>query len=151
VADVVPLLYENRCFVEMGLMLIRAMKHKGLTMLLKSAGVNDFENITSETIAFTIAPMLNAAGRLDTANVALKVLISEDEKELEDSVNTLNRLNLERQSICDDTFREALEMVQNDPNQGNHSIVLFNSTWHIGIIGIVASKLVEYFNKPCSL
>ena len=151
VADVVPLLYENRCFVEMGLMLIRAMKHKGLTMLLKSAGVNDFENITSETIAFTIAPRLNAAGRLDTANVALKVLISEDEKELEDSVNTLNRLNLERQSICDDTFREALEMVQNDPNQGNHSIVLFNSTWHIGIIGIVASKLVEYFNKPVFL
>lgn len=151
VADVVPLLYENRCFVTMGLMLIKAMKHKGLTTLLKSAGLTDFDGVTSETIAFTIAPRLNAAGRLDTANIALKVLISDDEKELEEGVNILNSLNQERQALCDDTFKEALEMVQNEPDQGKHSIVLFNPNWHIGIIGIVASKLVEYFNKPVFL
>lgn len=148
IADIVPLLGENRCFVQMGLLLIQKGKHLGIDKLLKGASVENIEAITSETIAFSVAPRLNAAGRLDTADKALKLLIGEDSKELDECVEFLNLLNTERQNLCDETYREAVLSIEKKPDDHKDSIVLFNEEWHIGIIGIVASKLIEKYNKP---
>ena len=151
VADIVPLIGENRCFVQMGLLLLRKEKNLGLTKLLKSAGIDDLEKVNSETIAFSIAPRLNAAGRLTNAYNAIKLLVSDDSKIIDECVEELNQLNSERQDLCEITYQEAVSMVEKEQNIHTHSITLYKSDWHIGIIGIVASKLIEKYNKPVFL
>ena len=150
VADVVPLLGENRYFVAKGLELISSGKHYGLQRLLESAGYNLSNGITSENIAFGIAPRINASGRLDTVDAALKVLISENPQEIEMSVQTLNELNKVRQTLCEEIFQQADKKVQQEGIE-NPAIILYDEGWHIGIIGIVASKLVEKYYKPVFL
>ena len=150
VADVVPLLGENRYFVTKGLELISSGKHYGLKRLLESAGYDITNGITSENIAFGIAPRINVSGRLDTVESALKVLISDNPQEIEMAVTTLNELNKVRQTLCSEVFEQADKMVQKEGNR-NSAIVLYNEAWHIGIIGIVASKLVEKYYKPVFL
>ncbi len=150
VADVVPLLGENRYFVTKGLELISRGKHNGLKRLLESAGYDITKGVTSENIAFGIAPRINASGRLDTVDAALKVLISENPQEVEMAVTTLNELNKVRQTLCAEVFEQADKMIQKEGNK-NSAIVLFSEAWHIGIIGIVASKLVEKYYKPVFL
>ena len=148
VADVVPLIGENRYFVTKGLELISNGKHYGLTRLLESAGYKG--QITAEHVGFGIAPRINASGRLDTVDSALKVLISDNKQEIEMAIQNLNELNKVRQELCQNTFLEADEMVKKEGNK-NSAIVLFNKDWHIGIIGIVASMLVEKYYKPTFL
>lgn len=145
-----PLLGENRYFVTKGLELISRGKHNGLKRLLESAGYDITKGVTSENIAFGIAPRINASGRLDTVDAALKVLISENPQEVEMAVTTLNELNKVRQTLCAEVFEQADKMVQKEGNK-NSAIVLFSEAWHIGIIGIVASKLVEKYYKPVFL
>ena len=151
IADVVPLIGENRCFVEMGLILIRNSRHKGLDKLLKSAGVTKLETVNTETIAFSVAPRINAAGRLDTAEKAFNLLVADDETEIDAAVEALNSLNSERQLLCDETYNQATAMIERNPDLYEKSIILFNETWHIGVIGIVASKLIEKYNVPVFL
>lgn len=146
VADLVPLIGENRYYVTRGLDLISNGKHYGLSRLLESAGYKG--QITSEHIAFGIAPRINASGRLDTVDEALKVLISENKQEIEMAVQSLNEFNKIRQELCQEIFAQADEMAKNDRNS---AIVLFNKDWHVGIIGIVASMLVEKYYKPTFL
>ena len=148
VADVVPLIGENRYLVAKGLELISNNKHYGLSRLLESAGYKG--QITSEQIAFGIAPRINASGRLDTVEAALKVLISDNKQEIEMAIQSLNEFNRVRQELCQNIFVEADEMVKKEGNK-NSAIVLFNKEWHIGIIGIVASMLVEKYYKPAFL
>lgn len=148
VADLVPLIGENRYLVTKGLELISAGKHYGITRLLESAGYKG--QITSEQIAFGIAPRINASGRLDTVDEALKVLISDNKQEIEMAIQSLNEFNKIRQELCQNIFAEADEMVKKEGNR-NPAIVLFNKEWHIGIIGIVASMLVEKYYKPTFL
>ena len=148
VADLVPLIGENRYYVTKGLELISNGKHYGLSRLLESAGYKG--QITSEQIAFGIAPRINASGRLDTVDAALKVLISDNKQEIEMAVQSLNEFNKVRQELCQNIFAEADEMVKKEGNR-NPAIVLFNKEWHIGIIGIVASMLVEKYYKPTFL
>jgi single-stranded-DNA-specific exonuclease len=150
VADVVPLLGENRYLVTKGLDLISKGKHEGLTKLLASAGSDIAKGITSENIAFGIAPRINASGRLDTVDAALKVLISDNPQEVTMAVTTLNELNRIRQTLCQEIFEQADKMVQKEGNK-NPAIILCSDEWHIGIIGIVASKLVEKYYKPTFL
>ena len=100
VADIVPLIGENRYFVIKGLELISKEQHLGLTRLLKSAGYNPEAGITSENIAFGIAPRINATGRLDNVDTALKVLLSDNITEIDIAVQTLNELNKIRQELC---------------------------------------------------
>lgn len=149
IADVVPILYENRSFVYAGLKLIESGIHYGLTKLLESGGYEIKNGVTSENIAFGVAPRINAAGRLDTVEPAVKLLISGNKSEIDMCVEELNNFNRIRQDICDNIFNEAVEMLQNEPPQD--AIVLYKQGWHIGIIGIVASKLVEKFYKPVFL
>ena len=148
VADLVPLIGENRYLVTKGLELISAGKHFGISQLLASAGYKG--QITSEQIAFGIAPRINASGRLDTVDSALKVLISDNKQEIQVAIQTLNEFNKIRQELCQNIFAEADEMVKKEGNR-NSAIVLFNKDWHIGIIGIVASMLVEKYYKPTFL
>lgn len=151
IGDVVELLGENRSIVSMGLELIKAGKHKGIQKLLKSAGIEDITSITSENIAFGIVPRLNAAGRLESPSTAINVLISDNDSEIDTSISTLNDLNTLRQQLCDETFLQAKSLYEKDVYSNKRSIVLFNEDWHIGVIGIVASKLMETYNKPVFL
>lgn len=151
IADIVPLLGENRCYVNMGLTLIQNGLHKGLEQLLKSAGIQDISSVTSETVAFTIAPRINAAGRLATADKAFNLLVSEDEDDIQQSITFLNDLNLQRQELCDEIFNEAVCLIEETPALYKNAVILFRQNWHIGIIGIVASKLIEKYNKPVFL
>ena len=147
VADIVPLIGENRYFVTKGLDLISNGKHYGLSRLLESAGYKG--KIKSQDVAFGIAPRINASGRLDTVDDALKVLISDNKQEIEVSVQSLNEFNKVRQELSSETLEQADEMYKKDRNLP--AIVLFNKDWHIGIIGIVASSLVEKYYKPTFL
>lgn len=150
VSDVVPLIGENRYFVAKGLQLISSGKHYGLKKLLESAGYVLDQGITSEQIAFGVAPRINASGRLDTVEDALKVLISDNKQEIEMSIISLNNFNKVRQELCETIFLEAEDMLKAEGNS-NNAIILFNPKWHIGIVGIVASKLVEKYYKPTFL
>lgn len=150
ISDVVPLIGENRYFVTKGLQLISDGKHYGLKKLLESAGYVLDQGITSEQIAFGVAPRINASGRLDTTEEALKVLISDNKQEIEMAIISLNNFNKVRQELCENIFLEAEEMLKSE-NKNDNAIILFNPKWHIGIIGIVASKLVEKYYKPTFL
>lgn len=151
IGDVVELIGENRSLVAMGLELIKNGKHFGIQNILKSAGIENPDMITAENIAFSVVPKINAAGRLESPYTALKVLISEDKDEINNAINNLNDLNKLRQELCDETFNTAKLMYENDLRNNRKSIVLFHEDWHIGIIGIVASKLLETYNKPVFL
>ncbi len=150
VADVVPLIGENRYFVLKGLELISQGKHYGLKRLLETAGYTLDNGITAEQIAFGVAPRINASGRLDTVDAALKLMISDNKQEIELAIITLENFNKVRQELTSQTYEEALEMLKTGGNYKN-SIILYNPKWHLGIIGIVASKLVETFYKPVFL
>ncbi len=149
IADVVPLLGENRSFVDAGLKLIAAGKNPGIRVLLEKGGCDVKNGVSAENIAFGVAPRINAAGRLDTVENAVKLLISQNLTEIDLCAEELNNLNRIRQDLCDNIFQEALSMLQNEPS--SDSIILYNPDWHIGIVGIVASKLVEKFYKPVFL
>ena len=150
VADVVPLVGENRYIVTKGLNLIAQGKHYGLKRLIEKASYDVTKGLTAETIAFGVAPRINASGRLDTVEEAVKVLISDNPQEIEMAINNLEEFNKVRQNLCQEIFAEADDMVQKEGNR-NPAIILFNSKWHVGIVGIVASKLVEKYYKPTFL
>jgi len=150
IADIVPLLGENRYFVTKGLDLISQGKHEGLKLLLESANYDITKGITSENIAFGVAPRINASGRLDNVDNAVKVLISDNESEIKVAIENLNQLNSVRQRLCDDTFEQAEQMYLKEGTK-EPAIILYNEDWHIGIIGIVASKFVEKYYKPTFL
>ena len=147
IADIVPLIGENRYFVLKGLDLIAKGKHYGLKRLLDVAGVNTENGLTSDQVGFTIAPRINASGRLDTVDAAIKLMTSENKQEIEMSIVTLENFNKIRQELCASTFEEADEMWKATGMRDN-AIVLFNKDWHVGVVGIVASKFVEKYYKP---
>ena len=147
IADLVPLIGENRYFVTKGLELIAQGKHYGLKRMLEAAGINANNGLTSEQIAFTIAPRINASGRLDTVDSAIKLMTSESKTEIEMAIVTLDNYNKTRQELCNTTFEEADEMWKATGMRDN-AIVLFNKDWRVGIVGIVASKFVEKYYKP---
>ncbi len=151
IGDVVELIGENRSLVEMGLELIRNGKNKGIQALLKEAGISEISALTSENVAFSVVPRLNAAGRLESPYTALELLTSSDDEVILKNVKTLNDLNALRQELCEETYKQAKSMYLSSLNTNRKSIVLFHDNWHIGIIGIVSSKLVEEFNKPTFL
>lgn len=149
IADIVPLIGENRYYVLKGLELISKGRHYGLKRVLENAGYNDIESgITADQIAFGVAPRINACGRLDSVEDAVKVLISDNKQEIELSVMALENFNKVRQELCNTIFEEADKMAE---KSRDNILVLFKKDWHVGIIGIVASKLVEKYGKPTFL
>jgi single-stranded-DNA-specific exonuclease len=151
VADVAPLVSENRRMTSLGLELLSSRKRVGIRALLDVAGF-DRSRVTPRDIGFMIAPRLNAAGRLGDAKICVELLMSEDFDEATKLARTLNQLNEDRRFYCESLMNEAVNMVEKNPNASNEKvIVLAGEGWHAGIIGIIASRLVERYGKPTIL
>ena len=145
IADVVPLKGENRKIAAQGLKKINEGTHKGIQELFKKLEIE--RKIKSHDIAFLLAPRINSAGRLSTPDKSFRLLVEENKFAIQNAISELEELNRQRQSYCESTYEQALSML-NNPSK---CIVLYNPTWIIGVIGIVASKLVEKFNLPVFL
>ncbi|MBP3038011.1 single-stranded-DNA-specific exonuclease RecJ [Bacillaceae bacterium Marseille-Q3522] len=149
VADLVSLQDENRLLVKKGLQKIRQTEHIGLKALCKQAGINDLSLVNEETIGFIVAPRLNAAGRLDSADPAVQLLVSEEPQEAEMIAEEIDELNKRRQEIVKKITEEAMEEVEKHfPPHDNAVLVIGKEGWNPGVIGIVASKLVEKYYRP---
>jgi len=148
IGDIVPLKNENRRIVHEGLEFIKKGENLGVNSLFKISGINDFEKINSYTIAFMVVPRLNAAGRLDSAEKSFKILTSDNLDEIDVLANELNELNKTRQLMCEEANERAYAIIQSNPKEYEHAIVVEDDEAHIGIIGLAASRLVETFNKP---
>jgi single-stranded-DNA-specific exonuclease len=144
IADVVPLQDENRGFVRQGLAQISRGSRCGIRALKQVAGV--VRDCLPETIAFKLAPRLNAAGRLDHALLGVQLLTTESPSEAQRLANRLEQLNRERQKIEADLMSEALEAVTDQ--QLPPALVLASRRWHVGVVGIAAARLVERFHRP---
>ncbi len=151
VADIVPLVEENRILVKEGLKILNQDKRLGIKVLREKAGWGKKE-LTEETVGFYLSPRLNSAGRIDTAQWGIKLLKTQDLEEAEAIGNELNRLNTERQAICSSIYQEALLLMDEQVDLENEKvIVLAGAGWHHGTIGIVASRLLEHFYRPVIL
>ena len=147
VADMVELKGENRIIVKEGLKQINTSTSYGLFHLIKSAGLGS-KKITTVDIAFRLAPRLNAAGRMEDASIALQLLLSRNEREAQQLAQKLNSLNSSRQRMEERILKEAMELAEREEGR---VIFLASSSWHRGVIGIVAHKLVEKFERPAFL
>ncbi|MDM5330887.1 single-stranded-DNA-specific exonuclease RecJ [Neobacillus sp. CF12] len=148
IADLVSLKDENRLIAKKGLEKLKVTTNKGLKAILKVAGV-DQQNINEETIGFTLAPRINAVGRLESADMAVELLLTGDPLEAQSLAQEMDELNKTRQSIVNSITLEAIEEVEkNYPIDTNSVLVIGKEGWNAGVIGIVASRLVEKFYRP---
>ena len=145
VADIVDLIDENRRIVKSGLASINKEPIPGLKALIAATGLDGSE-ITASKIAFILAPKINAAGRIGSAERGLKLLMETDYSKALEIAHELCALNEERRSIEEDILKEALDMAEAQSHR--KALVVAGSGWHSGVIGIVASRLVERFHKP---
>jgi single-stranded-DNA-specific exonuclease len=148
IADLVPLVDENRYLVKQGLKKLRSSNKMGIKALCKQAGIEQ-QSIDEETIGFTIGPRINAVGRLDSADPAVHLLLSEDISEAEMLAEEIDSYNKERQRIVSSIAEEAIQQVHDlYPIEENSVIVVGQEGWNAGVVGIVASRLVEAFYRP---
>jgi single-stranded-DNA-specific exonuclease len=152
IADVVPLVDENRALAAAGLRCLAATSRPGLQALMRNARV-DPAAVDSGAVGFRLAPRINAAGRLGRPDVALELVLTEDAAEARRHADTLEELNRDRQVVEDRIVREAIGAVESmsEPQRRRRGYVLWNEDWHEGVIGIVASRLVERFHRPVVL
>lgn len=151
VADVMSLTGENRILVKYGIEEINNTSNLGLKSLKEEAGVSG-KKITSTHIGYIIAPRLNAAGRIGDAAMVVKLLTTEEEGEAKEIALKLNELNKERQKIETEIFEEVINKIEAECDIKKSSIMVVpGRDWHQGVIGIVTSKVVEKYNKPCIL
>ena len=151
-ADVVPLVGENRVIAKVGLDLLSKGPHKvGLRALLDVAGLTG-KAIDSYHVGFMLAPRVNAAGRMSTPDLAARLLLASDESMADEARSLAQQLdaeNVRRQEEEAEILAAAKKVVQNDPEVGARSVlVVAGEGWHRGVIGIVASKLVDAFHRP---
>ena len=147
VADVVPLVGENRIIVREGLRKMTESPNLGIQALVEVAGLTG-KVLSAGHIGFTLAPRLNAAGRVTHATRAVELLITRDQQEATDIAEELQETNAERQQIERTIFEEAYQSVLDQGPLADQCIVVAGEGWHPGVIGIVASRLVEAFYKP---
>jgi single-stranded-DNA-specific exonuclease len=152
IADVVPLTDENRALALAGLRMLACTQKPGLKALMRASRV-DAATIDESSIAFRLAPRINAAGRLCRPEAALELLLSEDDETAIPLAGKLEELNRERQAVEDRILREALARIADwsDAEHRRRAYVLADEQWHEGVIGIVASRLVERFHRPVVL
>ena len=147
-ADLVPITGENRIIVSYGLKLIQEGHKVGFQSLLKTSGMKD-TTINVGKLVFWIAPKINAAGRLGDAARAVKLLTSDNPVYAMKLAKELERENIRRQDITRQVVDEAVLMINTECNlENDHAIVLANDRWHQGVIGIVASRIRELYNRP---
>jgi single-stranded-DNA-specific exonuclease len=152
IADVVPLVDENRALAAAGLLALARTQNPGLQALMAAAGV-DRAAVDAGAVGFRLAPRINAAGRLGHPGIALDILLTDDRDEAKRLAGELERLNRDRQAVEERIVREAIARVQEWPEakQRRRGYVLADEGWHEGVIGIVASRLVERFHRPVVL
>ena len=147
-SDIVPITGENRVLAYYGLKKLNEDPSTGLKAIREVAGIRCKE-IDIEDIVFKIGPRINAAGRMESGRKAVDLLVSDHPEEAEIISKKINSYNLDRRNIDSEITRQAIEMIRSDPRiQERNSTVLYNPVWHKGVIGIVASRLLEYFYKP---
>jgi single-stranded-DNA-specific exonuclease len=147
-ADIVPLIDENRILVKEGINLINDNPRPGIEAIIESAALSA-GSLTTGQIVFTIAPRINAVGRLGDAHRAVNLLITNSKDEAVLLAQVLETENYQRRKIDVDTFDTALDLVENSLDLQNElAIILHNDDWHPGVIGIVASRLVEKYYRP---
>jgi len=152
IADLVPLDKNNRTMVAHGLKLIKNNKSKpGIYALLNQAG-RQLSKLTSSDLSFAVAPRLNAAGRLTDMSLGIECLLTDDEDDAIKIAEKLNRLNIERRKIQDNMQEEALaeleKYLQDTSGEIPYGICIYDKDWHQGVVGILASKIKEKFNRP---
>lgn len=148
ISDIVPLVGENRIISKYGLKMMEKTKNLGLKELLK---IVNYKDIDSMMVSFGMAPRINACGRMGNASAAVKLLLETDSQKAEKIAVELDELNQERKNVESLIFNQALELIEKENLENKNSIVLYNSSWHNGVIGIVASRLVNMYYKPVIL
>ncbi|MDU0438495.1 single-stranded-DNA-specific exonuclease RecJ [Staphylococcus haemolyticus] len=146
IADLVSMTDENRSIVKQGLSFLNQSCPIQIKALLNQAGYND--TINEETVGFIIGPRLNAVGRLEDASLAAELLMTEDEEEAEFLAEQVEHFNVERKEIVAQITDEALAIAEEKVNNGNQFLLLAKENWHEGVLGIVASKIVETYALP---
>ncbi|MBV9358289.1 MAG: single-stranded-DNA-specific exonuclease RecJ [Chloroflexi bacterium] len=147
VADIMPLLDENRRLVLAGLEIMNAFPRPGVRALIEMAGLKPGE-VDAAALGFRIAPRINAAGRLDDPNIAFRLLMSESWEEAFALAEEVNRLNERRQAMTRDYEAQAIELVQPALLDGRYTLVCGGDDWPHGIVGLVAGKLAQAFHRP---
>lgn len=146
VADLVPLIEENRILVTYGLKKINSHTRIGIQALAEVAGIE--QDITESHIGFALGPRINACGRLDSADLAVELLTTNDVAKARMLAEECNRLNQSRQQMVQEITDEAIQQVEQDPERFEHAIVVGDPSWNMGVVGIVASRLVEKYYRP---
>lgn len=149
IADVAPLRGENRALVRWGLKVLRETPNAGLRALIRVTGLADKAEITASQVGFILAPRINAVGRMGEALRGVHLLLTDDDAEAERIAHTLEADNQWRRSVEGETLKEALASLEigYDPER-DYGLVLASAGWHPGVIGIVASRLVERLHRP---
>ncbi|MEG0873225.1 MAG: single-stranded-DNA-specific exonuclease RecJ [Clostridia bacterium] len=148
ISDIVPLVDENRIISKYGLQQLKTTKNIGLKALLD---IVTFKDIDSIMVSFGMAPRINACGRMGNAGFAVELLLEEDMKKAEKLSERLDKLNSARQAIEKEIFDQAVKIIEENNMENKSSIILYDKNWHNGVIGIVASRLVNMFYKPVIL
>ncbi|RSL34409.1 single-stranded-DNA-specific exonuclease RecJ [Salibacterium salarium] len=148
VSDLVPLLDENRTMVAYGLTSLSVSKKPGIQALKNICGIEGNE-VEEDHVGFAMGPRINAAGRMEAADPAVHLLISNDPVEAEEWAEIIDGLNKERQKVVNEMTKEAVEQVENEfPPEENSVLIVGKSGWSPGVIGIVASRLMDRFYRP---
>ena len=151
VADMVPLLDENRGLVKAGLSLLRESENPGIRALADKAGV-DLEMVTAENIAYILAPRLNVAGRIGSVDQAVELLLCQDEDRAGELAKEICALNDRRKELEGEIIGDIQRLLEERPSLLDHRVlVLSGEGWNRGVIGIIAARLVERYGKPCVL
>ncbi|MBQ5996131.1 MAG: single-stranded-DNA-specific exonuclease RecJ [Clostridia bacterium] len=147
-ADVVPLVSENRIIVKKGIELINRDPRLGIAALTESAGVRG-KSFNSSSVSFALAPRINAAGRMKSASLAMKLLLADSLDAAQEAADALESANRERHDVENKTTQQAIELIEADDEiKYAPIIVVAGENWHQGVIGIVASRLVSKYGKP---
>lgn len=149
VADLVPLVQENRLLARQGLRRLEATRRPGVHALFESAGLDPAGGLEASDIGFKIGPRINACGRLDDACRPIELLLDENYNTCIPVARELNRMNRERQEIERRITEAAIEMIDANGVRDAAGIVVYHEDWHHGVVGIVASRLTQLYNRPC--
>ncbi|MDD5771870.1 MAG: single-stranded-DNA-specific exonuclease RecJ [bacterium] len=151
IADMAPLIGENRILVKNGLEQINSTDNPGLKALINQSGLSNCRVDTGH-VSFMLAPKINASGRIGTAKTSVELLLTGEQSAADSLANQLCRMNEKRQIIEADILKDTISCIENEIDLENEKIIVLDSKkWHPGVIGIVASKMVERFSKPVIL
>ncbi|MBE6956207.1 MAG: single-stranded-DNA-specific exonuclease RecJ [Ruminococcaceae bacterium] len=148
VADVMPVTGENRTIIQRGLRVLECRPRPGIAALVAQSGLEG-RAVNSVTIGYTLAPRINAAGRMGCADIAVELLLTDDLARAEELASELCRLNKERQGVEMGIYEQCVRRLERSPQPD--AIVLADEGWHQGVVGIVASRLTEQYNCPAMM